>query len=462
MNLGMMIPHFSRMAGKAMWRFKMHTVVSQLSLIFGFICFIAAALLNNYVDDFDQHFPNSERIFNLVMVDIADSPMPDSFPIVNEPAARYLRAAFPEIPNIAQASMAFPQDYAIDGVSHVLSSKYVEERFFDIFPLETIAGIDTGEALPPNGVLITDEAAERVFGTTDVLGQQMRLSNSVDVTIAGIARMPDSPTHLKAAISLFDVDVFVPIEIQQRETRARIAADGGDPDADRWGNQSHYVHIEIPEDLPFTVADFNQQLDEFVQRTLPEERREYMTYGLLPVNKVVTNTLSSLTGGFDVTNVLVFAGALVLLIGCLNYSNLVIAQLSLRSQEIGVQKILGSKRSLLILQYCFESLLFVGLAILISMVLFLFLLASFDASGMLGVGPHMLLNPMLWLQIGSVVLLIVLIAGAYPALRTATVPLVTMMRPKGSSGYSGRMRSLMVGFQFFISGTLMILAIVMF
>ncbi|MCG8503724.1 MAG: hypothetical protein MI755_03880, partial [Sphingomonadales bacterium] len=207
---------------------------------------------------------------------------------------------------------------------------------------------------------------------------------------------------------------------------------------------------------------FNARLDEFVQNTLPEERREYMTYGLLPVNELVTSTLAFVTGGFDITEVLLLAGALVLLIGCLNYSNLVIAQLSLRSQEIGVQKILGSKRSTLILQYCFESFLFVGMAMCLTLVLFFFLLVSFDAAGLVGVGPHMLLDPALWFYLALVMAAIIAIAGAYPAFRTALVPLVTLMRPKGSSGYSGRMRALMVGSQFFISGTLMILALVMF
>ena len=75
-------------------------------------------------------------------------------------------------------------------------------------------------------------------------------------------------------------------------------------------------------------------------------------------------TLSFLTGGFSLIDVLIIAGALVLLIGCLNYSNLVIAQLSLRSQEISVQKILGSKHSLLVVQYCYESLLLVGMALI--------------------------------------------------------------------------------------------------
>ncbi|MCG8505816.1 MAG: hypothetical protein MI755_14525, partial [Sphingomonadales bacterium] len=103
-----------------------------------------------YVASFDQHYPNADRIYNIMQVDIADSPLPDDFPIMNEPAARYLRAAFPEIPNIAKASLAFPQEVAIGGDAHVLDSKYVEERFFDIFPVETISCIDTGEALPPN------------------------------------------------------------------------------------------------------------------------------------------------------------------------------------------------------------------------------------------------------------------------------------------------------------------------
>ena len=457
-----MIAHFTKMALKAMLRFKMHSVISQLSLIFGFMCFIAAVLLSNYAASFDQDFPNSERIYSIVTRNIGDSVLPDNFPIINEPASRYLRSYFPDIPNIVRASTGGPEDVSYEGQTIALDTKYVEEKFFGIFPLETIHGLPTGEALPPNTAMITEEAAMEVFGRTDVVGERFIVGNRTEVAIAAVAKTMQSPSHLNAGFAFFNTELFVPMDIQDQATRERITASGGDPNADRWGNNSDYVYLEIPEDMAFDVDDFNAQLTEFAKSTLPEDWRDFISYRISPINQLVTSTLAFVTGGLDITEVLVVAGALVLLIGCLNYSNLVIAQLSLRSQEIGVQKILGSKRSLLIAQYCFESFLFVSLALILSLLIFLLILNSVNSSGMIGLGPAMLLNPALWAAIASVMLLIVTIAGVYPAIRTAMVPLVSMMRPKGSSGYSGRLRAIMVGLQFFVSGTLMILAMVMF
>ncbi len=458
-----MIAHFSKMAMKALLRFKLHSTISMLSLVFGFLCFISAVLLSNYTQSFDQHFPNADKIYNVIMRNSGGVGGPDKFPIINEPAARYLRTYFPEIPNITRAGAGGGSgDVIVDGQALTLFVRYVGPSFFDIFPIPTQHGLATGGELPPNSALITEEAAIRVFGRTDVVGERMLLNNRSDIVIAGVAAKQQSPSHLQSSIPLFQTDIFVPIEVSDSIRRERRAAAGADPNADQWGNQSDYVYIEFPEDMELDVADFNERLDEFVQATLPEERSEFMTYELQPINQLVTSQIAFVTGGFDITDILVVAGALVLLIGCLNYSNLVIAQLSLRSQEIGVQKILGAKRSLLIAQYCFESLLFVMAALLITLALFLILLLQLQGTGAVGVSVSMLFDAQLWLALLVVITVIVLVAGGYPAIRTAMVPLVSLMRPKGSSGYSSRLRSLMVGVQFFISGTLMILAVIMF
>mgnify|MGYP000061865521 CR=1 FL=1 len=142
-----MFTHYTKMALKALLRFRLHSTISLLSLVVGFSCFISAVMLSNYSDSFDQGFENSDRIYNLMIRSIGDGPLPDRFPIVNEPAARYLRTTFPEIPNIVRASSGFPQAITYEGQSSTLDTKYIEERFFDIFPLETIHGIDTGEQL---------------------------------------------------------------------------------------------------------------------------------------------------------------------------------------------------------------------------------------------------------------------------------------------------------------------------
>lgn len=450
------------MALKALLRFKLHSVISLLSLVFGFLCFISAVLLSNYTQSFDQHFPNAGKIYNVIQRNTGVGGGPDRFPIINEPASRYLRTAFPEIPNIARASTGFTNDVTVDGQALTMYIRYVEPRFFDIFPLKTIHGLAQGEELPPNSGLITESAAIRIFGRTDVVGERMLLNNHSDVIIAGVAANPEYPSHLQSSITFFNSDMFVPMEVSDARRRERRAAAGSDPNADQWGNQSDYVYIEFPEEMDLDVDEFNERLDEFVNSTLPEERTEFMTYELQPINQLVVSQIAFVTGGFDITDILVVAGALVLLIGCLNYSNLVIAQLSLRSQEIGVQKILGAKRSLLIAQYCFESFLFVTLALLVTLGLFFIVLLQLQSAGITGVSATMLFDIGLWQSLALVMLVIIAVAGVYPALRTATVPLVSLMRPKGSSGYSGRLRSLMVGIQFFISGTLMILAVIMF
>ena len=457
-----MFAHYTKMAVKALLRFKMHSVISLTSLTVGFLCFLSAVLLSNYADSFDRGFDNSDKIYNLMIRAVGDSPLPDRFPIVNQPAARYLRTAFPEIPNIVRASSGFPQAVTVNGQSTTLDTKFVEPRFFDIFPLETIYGLETGEDLPPNTAMLTEEGAMLVFGRTDVVGERMLVENQHDVTIAGVVKQPDFPSHLSAGIAFFNTDLYMPIEMPDALVREEIIANGGDPDQDLWGNQSDFVYIEFPEDMEVDVDEFNQRLDEFVQNTMPEERIAIQTFELLPVNQLVATQLAFVTGGFDLPDILVVAGALVLLIGCLNYSNLVIAQLSLRSQEVGVQKILGAKRSSLLIQYCYETFLFLMIALLLTLIILSGVILNLQAAGTSGVGLGMLFNPALWSTLSLVLVFIVAIAGGYPALRTALVPLVTMMRPKGSSGYSARLRNLMVGVQFFISVTLMIMATVMF
>lgn len=457
-----MISHFTKMALKAWLKFKLHTIISLLSLVFGFVCFISAVLLSNYSQSFDQHYPNADRIYNVIMRNTGIEGAPDKFPIINEPAAKYLRTAFPEIPNIVRASSGGTGDVTIDGQALTLATRYVEPRFFDIFPVQTLYGLTAGEELPPNSVLITEAAAIRVFGRADVVGEQLLLNNRNTLSIAGVAAKPEYPSHLESSITFFNSDMFIPMAIRDNANRERRIAAGVDPDADQWGNQSDFVYIEFPEEMELDVDEFNQQLAQFVQTTMPADRAEFTGYELQPINKLVTSLTAVFTAGFDITRVLVVAGALVLLIGCLNYSNLVIAQLSLRSQEIGVQKILGAKRGLLLLQYCFESLLFVFVALVLTLTLFAIALTQFQSAGVVGVGPGNLLDPSLWLVLLAVMVVIVLIAGAYPALRTTTVSLVSLLRPKGSSGYSGRLRTIMVGAQFFISGTLMVLAIIMF
>lgn len=458
-----MFEHFTKMALKALFKFKLHSVISLISLVFGFICFISATLLSNYVNSYEKAFPNSENIFNINQMATSEDFPFQNWPIVNEPAARYLRTAFPELQYAVRATMPAPSDITYEGKVETFNVRYVEPEYFGMFPVPLLnsGAVSSPGSLPPNTALITESAALKRFGTTDVVGRTLTVNNKVDISIAGVIAKLDFPSHLDSPIPMFTTEMFADIGVYDTMYETGESRRTTDPSKEQWGNNSYYVFVEFPPGTRVDVDQFNHRLDEFVQTYMPSDYSENMTYALNPVRNLTTSMFSILTQGFNLISVLQVAGALVLLIGCLNYSNLVIAQLSLRSQEIAVQKILGAKRGLLILQYCYESLLFVALAMLITLAGFAVALPMLGKA-VAGVGPAMLLSPSLWGSLLGVLAVIVAIAGFYPALRTATVRLVTMMRPKGSSGYSGRMRSVMVGTQFFISGTLMIVTIVMY
>jgi len=165
-----MISHFTKMAVKALLNFKLHSTISLLSLVFGFLCFISAVLLANYTDSFDQHFPNAGKIYNIVQINTG-GPGPERFPIVADPAARYLRAAFPDIPNIVGAAAGGGDaDVTIDDQAIKMATRYVEANFFNIFEMESLHGLATGSELPPNSAIVTESVALRVWGRTDVVG----------------------------------------------------------------------------------------------------------------------------------------------------------------------------------------------------------------------------------------------------------------------------------------------------
>ena len=53
------------MAFNAFWRYKVHSLVSLIGLIFGLSCFMLTSIIANYFESYDLHFPGSERTYYL-------------------------------------------------------------------------------------------------------------------------------------------------------------------------------------------------------------------------------------------------------------------------------------------------------------------------------------------------------------------------------------------------------------
>jgi putative ABC transport system permease protein len=153
----------------------------------------------------------------------------------------------------------------------------------------------------------------------------------------------------------------------------------------------------------------------------------------------------------------------ILLIACVNFMNLSTARSANRAREVGVRKVLGSRRQSLIAQFLSESIMVTFIATVIAMLLAYFLLPVFNnISGKtmeLNVGSLVWLVPALLIA----VLVIGFLAGSYPAFFLSAFQPIDVLKGKLASGFKGGMlRSSLVVFQFFISIVLIIGTLVIY
>lgn len=455
-----MIAYYLKTALKTFGKYRMHSLISLVSLTAGFCCFIAASVTVNYYRSWDTHFPDAERIYSVN----GSTPQPrtDGMPGVPKRLAPYLESQFPEIEHISVETLG-TRELAVTTIEATenLRIKFIGGDFLHLFPLALVEPGGVATQLPPNTVLIDEAVALARFGTTDVVGRRLVVARKVELTVHGVIKTTERPTHLDAVhAGTVNPDLIAPLEVAERIVGA------GNEDLERWNSKSYALYVKFAAGLPLDVAALNRRLvqfsEEFVEPNYYRTGPHLTTFSFHPLREYGISMLRILFGSADAARLIYFAGFLVLFIACLNYSNLVIAQLTQRRHEITVQKVVGAKRTQLLAQFGLESLIMAGAALLIALAICACVIANTDLLRAKGVHPGLLLNATLWLTSLTGLASIVAIAGLYPALRISRGSLSTMLHPGSSAAYSHRLRSLMVGVQFVFSSALLILAIFVF
>src|SRR5690606_22536481 len=86
----------------------------------------------------------------------------------------------------------------VDGEPSYRRIAYAEPEFAEIFRFDALAG-DPGTALAtPRSAIVTEETAERLFGTADAVGRTFEVTeqSSVDVTVAAVIAELPRASHL--------------------------------------------------------------------------------------------------------------------------------------------------------------------------------------------------------------------------------------------------------------------------
>jgi putative ABC transport system permease protein len=450
-------------AVRALAKSKTYSVINIAGLAIGMAACIMILLYINYEQSYDKWLPDVENTYQLE----AWYPHPqDGEPLFMQMSAYVSKTAVvKDFPQIERA--VYVQDngpvFVKDGqASSTKGWFFADDDFLKVVSLPLVAG--TTLTSPQTAVLTQKEALAR-FGTDQVIGRTLTIISKGlrrDFRITGVVKdLPKNSSLKMRAILRLDFNSFY--------------ADAPEFLNKCWGCQSGFVFLKAK---PGTdIKAMEAQLPAWEKRNIPDEPNGDIMYNAgteedwhfvnlkdIHLGKAQEATL---TPGNDRRTIATFAIIAVLILGMavVNFTNLATARASQRAREVALRKVLGATRRQLVVQFIAESVLISAVAMLLALALVELLVRPFaaflDADIMLNyLGADGVLLPAVTLA-----LLVGIVSGLYPAFflsRFQPAQVLKANRSAAETPGSGRVRAVLVVFQFAVSIGLIICTAVIY
>ena len=334
---------------------------------------------------------------------------------------------------------------------------YVDPNFFSVFTAQFLKGDPRTALDQPNTILITESEAAKYFGSKDPLGKTLEFKDwGKKFKITGV--IADIPAN-----SHFHFDLFGSMKSYDEASKSDwLKSDFHSYILLRDNAELETVQTKIPATLakymgPQLQDAFGISMEQF------EESGNKIGLFLQPLLSIHLfsdfSSQSELQPGGNIDTLYIFGiiAVFALLISCVNFINLSTAAASRRMKEVGVKKVLGSGRRLLVTQFLTESFLTTVMAMLVSALIIGLSLRFFnEISGKSFLFRDFLKPNTILLYYGLFGLSISLLAGLYPAFVLSSSKPLWALAQKTQSGGNAYLRSSLVVFQFAVSTILVI------
>ncbi len=333
-----------------------------------------------------------------------------------------------------------------------------DPELFDIFRIPFVEGGRQGIFERPNEVVITEETAGKYFGPESPLGKTLLIEIDYDTgrtelqdyTVTGVVRNAPFNTHFRYDLLLSGSTLI--------SNNPELAQD--------WFNPHRtYTYVRL---TPGTAAaDFEKQIQRKAEeltrilRERPNREGDSIEYFLQPVKDIHMKSRLraeiSPPGNWYYLTIYAIMAFLILLVGSMNFVNLSTALSSTRMKEVGLRKVVGAERHQIVGQYLGESALVTTLALIVALGVTHLLLIPFNRLAGTDLSIGGLLQPVVFLSIVGLLLLVAIGSGAYPAfVLTSSRPVSVLHGTVTTSSRGSFLQKFLVVGQFAISVFLMI------
>jgi len=355
-------------------------------------------------------------------------------------------------------TFSFVEDYArVINSSRVVKYKdklYTEKRvlyadapFFKMFSFNLTGGNPATALTNPNTVVLTKTMANKYFGNEDPVGKTLNFGTRGDYIVTGVC--DDAPGNSQIRFDF--VASFSSLPVYKTE--------------EYWSaNYITYLLVRAQTDIAAAAKQVDNYMRTAVGKELGMTGGDYLTYHLEPLLSVHLNSKAEglePNGNINYIYIMFAIGLLILIIACINYTNLATAQSATRLGEIGMRKVMGAQRWQLFTQFVGESGLITFIALVLALVISITLLPLFNSITGKALTANTLIAPMPILGMLALSVAVSFIACVYPAFILSGTGLSKILKTGFSFSRSGNgLRKTLIVAQFVISVFLIIATIV--
>ncbi len=452
-------------------RHKLYSVINIAGLAVGLACVVFVLLFIRDELSYDKWIPDTQNLYRIEVALYTLGHDPLNLAVVPFPMPAAMRDNIPEVTGMTRYNRNTMTLMVGDRqfLEHVTS---VDPDFFQMIKLPLIRGDPSRVFHDPQSLVLSESAARKYFGTTDVIGKVITTTANCEVTdtaclgrtvslkVTGVMR--DIPYN-----SQLDGDVFLPnTSIADRNRQSTKLS---------WHDENGYGYVRLAPgaDPRAVIAKTAPILDRAVTGELdasgkPLRGSQAYTVHLTRFADVhLTSERWRFSfkppGSWTTVYGVGVVGLLILFVACFNFTNLATARAMLRAREIALRKTIGASRRQLIIQFLGEAVLMALLSLVLALALVEILQPAFARFLQHPIALRYASDWPLMLIIVGVTIAAGLVSGSYPALVLSGFRPSTVLRANnaGQAG-SGRLRSALVVLQFAVSIGLGIAAAVVF
>lgn len=362
------------------------------------------------------------------------------------PLAAVLREDVPDIKYVSRTTYTNQQMVHAGENSFYEKGFYAEPDFFRMLSFGALEGNPVTALQDPGSVVITERTAKKLFGTANALGKILQHNNTHDLKVGAVIK--DIPLN-----STFQFDVVLPFKLFEQENSEWINS--------RWDNNSIQTWAAFIPSADVTIV--NKKIQEAVKRHTNMEKATFFAYPLADLHLYGSFRNGKVSGGLiDGVKIMIIVGIFILLIACVNFMNLATAHSERRAREVGVRKVLGAPRKVIVMQFLAEALCMTFLALLLALLLARMVLPFVNRFP----DVHFSFDVFNWPVLGAltgIAIITGLVAGSYPAFFLSNFKPVKVLKGTVTNNKGGALlRKGLVTFQFVISIFLIISIVVIF